>query len=63
MYVHEVLRYNDMNKSKQKLKIKNIKTKQKQSKINKNKNQQKTNDQKHKTDYYAPIIIGTIMRD
>jgi hypothetical protein len=27
------------------------------------KNQQKTNDQKHKTDYRAPIIIGTIIRD
>ena len=41
MYVHEVLRYNNMKK----------------------KNQQKTNDQKHKTDYRAPIIIETIIRD
>ena len=32
-------------------------------KQSKKKNQQKANDQKHKTDYYAPIIIGTIMRD
>jgi hypothetical protein len=44
MYVHEVLRYNNL-------------------KIWGKKNQQKTNDQKHKTDYRAPIIIGTIIRD
>jgi hypothetical protein len=48
MYEHEVLRYNDM-------KIRETKKTKK--------NQRKTNDQKHKTDYRAPIIIGTIIRD
>ena len=52
MYVHEVLRYNTMKKTQTKTNFKEYKRKK-----NSIKNQQKTNEQKHKGDYRAPIII------